>query len=97
MYNSWQEATATSSGIVAHIKSLCSDVSWQLSEQVCREHGLWLHVDAAWGGAALLSRKLRRHMAGCEHADSMCWNPHKLLVGTVLSHKPGGHLHLEQS
>ena len=50
-------------------------------EQVCREHGLWLHVDAAWGGAALLSRKLRHHMAGCEQADSLCWNPHKLLVG----------------
>ena len=48
---------------------------------MCRQHGLWLHVDAAWGGAALLSRKLRRHMASCEQADSLCWNPHKLLVG----------------
>ena len=48
--------------------------------QTCREHNVWLHVDGAWGGAALLSRKLRHLMAGCERADSMCWNPHKLLV-----------------
>ena len=48
--------------------------------QVCREHNVWLHVDGSWGGAVLLSRKLRHFMAGCERADSMCWNPHKLLV-----------------
>ena len=48
--------------------------------QTCREHNVWLHVDGAWGGAVLLSRKLRHLMAGCERADSVCWNPHKLLV-----------------
>lgn len=31
----------------------------------------------------LLSRKLRHHMAGCDRADSVCWNPHKLLVGKL--------------
>ena len=57
--------------------------------QVCRKHNVWLHVDGAWGGAALLSRKLRHFMAGCEHADSVCWNPHKLLVQDCTHAKAG--------
>jgi glutamate/tyrosine decarboxylase-like PLP-dependent enzyme len=47
---------------------------------VCRRHGLWLHVDAAWGGGALLSRKQRTLLDGVELADSVTWNPHKLLA-----------------
>lgn len=47
---------------------------------VCQRHGLWLHVDAAWGGSALLSRKHRQLLAGIERADSVAWNPHKMLT-----------------
>ncbi|NWI19213.1 CSAD decarboxylase, partial [Crypturellus soui] len=47
---------------------------------VCRRHGLWLHVDAAWGGSALLSRKHRHLLDGIEGADSVAWNPHKMLT-----------------
>ncbi|XP_069735055.1 cysteine sulfinic acid decarboxylase [Phaenicophaeus curvirostris] len=47
---------------------------------VCQRHGLWLHVDAAWGGSALLSRKHRHLLAGIEKADSVAWNPHKMLA-----------------
>ncbi|NXE58104.1 CSAD decarboxylase, partial [Casuarius casuarius] len=46
---------------------------------VCQRHGIWLHVDAAWGGSALLSRKHRHLLAGIE-ADSVAWNPHKMLT-----------------
>ncbi|KAF0290391.1 Cysteine sulfinic acid decarboxylase [Amphibalanus amphitrite] len=46
---------------------------------ICQQHGLWLHVDACWGGAALLSRQWRHLMAGVERADSVAWNPHKML------------------
>ena len=62
--------------------------------QICREHNVWLHVDGAWGGAALLSRKLRHLMAGCERADSVCWNPHKLLVRDF-THAEAGSLHMQ--
>lgn len=31
---------------------------------VCQEHGLWLHVDAAWGGGALMSHKHRGLLEG---------------------------------
>ncbi|KAA0185610.1 cysteine sulfinic acid decarboxylase [Hyalella azteca] len=46
---------------------------------VCKEEGLWMHVDASWGGAAVLSSTHKKLLAGSERADSLCWNPHKML------------------
>ncbi|CAH2224783.1 sterol O-acyltransferase 2 [Pelobates cultripes] len=46
---------------------------------VCKRHGIWLHIDAALGGSALLSNK-HRHLLNCiDRADSVTWNPHKML------------------
>jgi len=45
--------------------------------RICREHGIWLHVDAAMSGTAALCPELRPIQAGVEHADSYCFNPHK--------------------
>ena len=50
---------------------------------VAQEFNLWLHVDAAWGGALLFSRKYRHQLRGIERADSVTWNPHKMM-GVVL-------------
>jgi glutamate/tyrosine decarboxylase-like PLP-dependent enzyme len=47
--------------------------------QFCREQGLWFHVDAAWGGSAILSPKLRRYLAGIDSADSITCDAHKWL------------------
>jgi aromatic-L-amino-acid decarboxylase len=44
---------------------------------LCREHSLWLHVDAAMSGTAALCPEFRRFQRGLEHADSYCFNPHK--------------------
>jgi aromatic-L-amino-acid decarboxylase len=44
---------------------------------VCREHGLWLHVDAAMSGTAALCPEFRWIQAGLEAADSYAFNPHK--------------------
>lgn len=33
---------------------------------VCKKYGLWLHVDAAWGGGLLMSQKHRHHLKGIE-------------------------------
>lgn len=46
---------------------------------VCRREDLHLHVDAAWGGAVILSDKLKGQLAGIEHADTITFDPHKLL------------------
>ncbi len=46
---------------------------------VCERHGLWLHVDAAWGGACLFSARHRHLMDGIERADSVCWDAHKMM------------------
>jgi len=47
--------------------------------EICRREYIWLHVDAAWGGAALLSPKTRGLLSGIEKADSICWDPHKMM------------------
>ena len=44
---------------------------------VCRQHELWLHVDAAMAGTAALCPEFRFIHAGVEHADSYVFNPHK--------------------
>lgn len=46
---------------------------------VCEEEGLWMHVDAAYGGPAVLSDELRPAFAGIERAHSIAFDPHKWL------------------
>ncbi|HEX7151975.1 MAG TPA: aminotransferase class I/II-fold pyridoxal phosphate-dependent enzyme [Thermoanaerobaculia bacterium] len=53
------------------------------------EHRTWLHVDAAHGASVLLSDKLKHLVTGLAQADSLSWDPHKMLwmplsLGTVL-------------
>jgi len=47
--------------------------------EAATEERLWLHVDAAWGGGAALVPELRPALAGIERADSITFDPHKLL------------------
>ncbi len=46
---------------------------------ICRRHAVWLHVDAAHGGAACLSNRFKRLLAGIEQADSVVWDAHKMM------------------
>ncbi|WP_044249429.1 pyridoxal phosphate-dependent decarboxylase family protein [Chondromyces apiculatus] len=46
---------------------------------ICRRERLWLHVDAAYGGAAAVAPEMRHLFQGWEHADSIVVNPHKWL------------------
>lgn len=46
---------------------------------ICQRHNLWLHVDAAHGGAAAVVPEMQFVLKGCEHANSIVINPHKWL------------------
>ena len=48
--------------------------------EICRRHGIWLHVDAAYAGTAALVPELRSAFAGVEGADSFVFNPHKWML-----------------
>lgn len=78
-------AGTTSAGVVDPIAPLA---------QVAAEEKLWFHVDAAWGGAAALSPKLRPVLEGIERADSITFDAHKWLsvpmgAGIYLTRHPG--------
>jgi glutamate/tyrosine decarboxylase-like PLP-dependent enzyme len=63
-------AGTTSSGIVDPLKDMADLAS---------KEGLWLHVDAAWGGAAILVPELKDILEGIEEADSITFDAHKWL------------------
>ena len=48
--------------------------------EVCEKHQLWLHVDAAYAGAAAILPEQRHILEGCDRADSFVVNPHKWLL-----------------
>ena len=48
--------------------------------RLCAERGIWLHVDAAHGGSALLSVRHAKRMAGVARASSIAWDPHKMML-----------------
>ncbi len=51
--------------------------------QLARERGIWFHVDAAYGGAAMLGRLRRDLFSGMRHADSFIVDPHKWLYAPL--------------
>ena len=63
-------AGTTNLGIVDDIAGIAA---------VAQEHGWWLHVDGAYGGAGLAAPSVRGLFAGVEHADSFIVDPHKWL------------------
>ncbi|MCA9705627.1 MAG: hypothetical protein KDK70_07260 [Myxococcales bacterium] len=61
---------------------------------VAERAGVWLHVDAAYGGSVLLSPRHRHRLEGCARADSLTWDAHKLLgvpltCSALLTRRPG--------
>ena len=50
---------------------------------IAKRHDIWLHVDAAMAGSAMLLPECRQLWDGVESADSISWNPHKWM-GTIL-------------
>jgi len=46
---------------------------------ICEKYKIWMHVDGAWGGSVIVTPKYKHLMDGVHRADSVTWNPHKLL------------------
>jgi aromatic-L-amino-acid decarboxylase len=61
-------AGTTSAGVIDPLPAIAN---------YCRSEGLWFHVDAAWGGAAVVSPRLRNFLEGIENADSITCDAHK--------------------
>ncbi len=72
-------------GIVCSVGSTGTTAMDPLVEiaAIANEHGIWLHVDAAMAGSAMLLPECRHLWQGVEQADSLAWNPHKWM-GTIL-------------
>lgn len=60
----------TSVGATDDLEAVCA---------VARRHGLYVHVDAAWAGSAMICPEFRHLWRGVEAADSIVFNPHKWL------------------
>jgi glutamate/tyrosine decarboxylase-like PLP-dependent enzyme len=61
-------AGTTNAGIIDDLDAVSS---------FARSRGIWMHVDAAYGGAGLLASSVRHLYSGIEHADSVVMDPHK--------------------
>jgi aromatic-L-amino-acid decarboxylase len=77
-------AGTTNSGMVDDLVAI---------SEVCREHGLWLHVDGAYGASVIFSDAHRDLVHGIELADSITLDPHKWLAvpfaaGVILTNHP---------
>jgi aromatic-L-amino-acid/L-tryptophan decarboxylase len=78
------DAGATNTGAIDPLNDLA---------EVCSRRGMWLHVDAAYGGFAALTERGRHLLSGLERADSVTLDPHKWLYqpiecGCVLVREP---------
>jgi glutamate/tyrosine decarboxylase-like PLP-dependent enzyme len=67
-------AGTTNAGIVDELEGI---------GQLTKERGMWYHVDAAYGGAAMLSTTRRHLFEGLRHADSFIVDPHKWLFAPL--------------
>ena len=67
--------------VVAALGSTGSTAVDPLTEisEICKEYDIWLHVDAAFAGSALILPEYRWMIKGIEQADSFVFNPHKWL------------------
>jgi glutamate/tyrosine decarboxylase-like PLP-dependent enzyme len=67
-------AGTTGAGMIDPLHA-CADIA--------RDERLWYHIDAAWGGAALASNRLRKVLDGIERADSITIDAHKWFATTM--------------
>jgi L-2,4-diaminobutyrate decarboxylase len=78
-------AEAAGRRVIAVIGSACSTATGAFDPLAqiaafCKQHNLWFHVDGAHGASAILSGTHKKLLAGIEHADSVVWDAHKMMM-----------------
>jgi len=86
----YTKAKAQGKEVFAVVANSCSTATGTYDDlesiaEFCKENNLWLHADGAHGAAALLSDKHRGHLKGIEHADSVVWDAHKMMMLPALA------------
>mgnify|MGYP001166857593 FL=1 len=63
---------------------LCAFDNVEDIAKICKKNNIWLHLDGAFGGVVIFSKKYKKLISGIEKTDSFCFNAHKTL-GAPLS------------
>ncbi|MEP6691184.1 MAG: aspartate aminotransferase family protein [Gemmatimonadaceae bacterium] len=79
------EQTALGARVIAVVATAGSTATGSFDDldaigHVCEPRGVWLHIDGAHGASALLSARHRHRLRGLERADSVAWDPHKMML-----------------
>ncbi|AKF45918.1 pyridoxal-dependent decarboxylase [Pseudomonas syringae] len=82
-----QRAGRTVMAVVANACAAPTGLFDPLQEiaHACHKESVWLHVDAAHGGSALIVPELRNRLKGIDQADSITWDAHKMLRTSTLA------------
>ena len=77
-----QEAGYVPAGVIASVggTSVGGSDDLRAVTNVAKEHDLYVHVDAAWAGSAMICPEFRSMIDGVDQADSFVFNPHKWLL-----------------
>ncbi|XKL67069.1 hypothetical protein PGB90_010489 [Kerria lacca] len=59
---------------------ICTSDPFDIIGSICKTYNMWLHIDAAYAGAALILPEYKYFLKGVEYADSFNFNPHKWLL-----------------
>lgn len=83
------KAKASGRVVAAVIASACSTTTGTYDAlgdigKVCKREGVWFHVDGAHGASVIWSERYRHLLRGIEHADSVVWDMHKMMMMPAL-------------
>lgn len=83
--NEYEKAKREGKNVFAVVANVCSTATgaYDNLESIsafCAENDLWLHADGAHGASALLSETHKHLLKGIEHADSVVWDAHKMMM-----------------